>query len=113
MEKRLTKGSSPVLGGVVSGFAEYFNVDPLPLRLLTVALMFLNIFIGFAYIVAWIVMPDYPGETGTAYDRTKSGLIIAGLGVLLLARNFFPQLSFTVIAALALIGLGVYLIVKK
>ena len=113
MSKRLTKGSEPVLGGVISGFAEYFNVDPMPLRLLLVAMMFLNVFVGFAYIVCWAVMPEYPGSTQQTRDRTKSGLAILGLGILLLLKNFFPQLTFTVIVAFALIGLGVYLVVKN
>lgn len=113
MNKRLTKGSEPILGGVASGFSEFFNIDPLPIRLLLVAMMFLNVFTGIAYIVCWIVLPQYDGTITENRDKAKSGLAILGLGILLLLRNFFPQLTFTVIAACALIGLGLYLIIKN
>lgn len=113
MSKRLTKGSEPILAGVASGFAEYFNVDPLPIRLLLVAMMFLNILTGFAYIVCWILMPQHVGSVQKSQDKTRNGLAIIGLGVLLLLRNFFPQISFTIIVACALIGLGIYLVIKN
>ncbi len=112
MKNRLTKGSSPILGGVVSGFADFFGVDPLPLRLLFVGLMFVNVLFGFVYVISWIVMPDYPGTPQKNPDRQKSGFIILVLGVLLLLKNFFPQLTLSVLAAFALIGLGIYLIVQ-
>ena len=113
MNKRLTKGSEPILGGVASGFAEFFDVNVLPIRLLLVAMMFLNIFTGFAYIVCWVVLPQYEGTIVENPDKSKSGLAILGLGILLLLKNFFPQITFTVIAACALIGLGLYMIIKN
>jgi phage shock protein C len=46
-----------VLGGVCSGIANYFDVDPVILRLIF-AVLFLTFGIGFlAYIIAWIVIP--------------------------------------------------------
>ena len=52
-----------ILGGVASGMAHYFRIDPLWIRLIMV-LLFLNVFFGpissmvlIAYIVLWIVIP--------------------------------------------------------
>lgn len=112
MNKRLTKGSEPILGGVVSGFAEYFEVDPMAFRLLFVALTFFSIFFAFAYLICWLVMPNYQGETTPAYDQKKTGLLFIILGILLLLRNFFPQVTLTMILAIGLIGAGLYFILK-
>lgn len=52
-----------ILGGVASGIAHYFGIDPLWVRLIMV-LLFLNVFFGpisgmvfIAYVVLWIVVP--------------------------------------------------------
>ncbi len=53
-----------VLGGVASGIAHYFGIDPLWIRLIIIILFF-NIFLGYglsaivflAYIIMWIVVP--------------------------------------------------------
>jgi phage shock protein PspC (stress-responsive transcriptional regulator) len=62
--KRLLRDEKKrILGGVASGMAYYFGIDPLWVRLIMV-LMFLNVFFGLvsgavfiAYIVLWIVIP--------------------------------------------------------
>ena len=52
-----------VLGGVASGMAHYFNIDPIWIRLLILALFFNIFFWGLsgatllAYIILWIVLP--------------------------------------------------------
>lgn len=60
MAKRLYKGRDKKLFGVCSGLAEYFNVDPLLIRVL-----FVFAFIAFGsglllYIILAIVLPDPP-----------------------------------------------------
>ena len=45
-----------MLGGVCSGLAVYFDIDPVIMRLLFVVLLFMGIGI-IAYIVAWAVIP--------------------------------------------------------
>jgi phage shock protein C len=46
-----------VIGGVCSGVGHYFDIDPVIIRIIMVAL-FLTFGIGFiAYIIAWIVIP--------------------------------------------------------
>ncbi|MEM8894222.1 MAG: PspC domain-containing protein [Bacteroidota bacterium] len=62
--KRLFRdGKRKVLGGVCSGIAHYFSIDPLWIRLLFI-LFFVNVLLGglsgiifIAYIVLWIVVP--------------------------------------------------------
>ena len=57
-----------MLGGVCSGLAAYFNIDPTIIRLITVVLFFLSAStVAIAYIVLWIVMP----EARTPYERMQ------------------------------------------
>jgi len=46
-----------IIAGVCSGIANYFNIDPIIIRLIFVALIFTKGFGVIAYIVLWIVMP--------------------------------------------------------
>lgn len=62
-----------VLGGVASGMAYYFGIDPLWIRLIFLAFLF-NLFflevsglVVLAYIILWIVVP---GKTGLEEDKT-------------------------------------------
>ncbi|MEM5878793.1 MAG: PspC domain-containing protein [Candidatus Aenigmatarchaeota archaeon] len=57
--KRLYRSKNDkVLGGVCAGIGEYFNVDPVIVRLLWILLTF---FWGtglILYIIAWIIIPE-------------------------------------------------------
>ena len=62
--KRLVRDTKrKVLGGVASGIAYYFGIDPLWIRLLILALLFSDIFVSagaitfITYIIFWIVVP--------------------------------------------------------
>jgi len=44
------------LGGVCSGLGDYFNVDPVIIRLAFILLIFAGG--GIAYLVAWIIVPE-------------------------------------------------------
>ena len=51
-------GESRVLGGVCSGMSAYFNIDPVILRILFVALIFLGVGVSaIVYLILWIVVP--------------------------------------------------------
>jgi len=60
--KRLYRSSKEkILGGVAGGMAEYLKVDPVLLRLLWVALVFLSGGFGLIiYIICWIIIPRNP-----------------------------------------------------
>jgi len=60
--KRLYRGKDVMLGGVASGLAEYFDLDPTIVRLLFVLIGFVSG--GFpavlVYLVLWAIMPRNP-----------------------------------------------------
>lgn len=59
MSKRLYRSSSnKMIAGVCGGLAEYFNIDPVIIRLLFVILLLPGGFPGLLpYIIMWIVVP--------------------------------------------------------
>ena len=62
--RRLTlSATDKKIAGVCGGIAEYFNIDPTLVRVITVVLV---LFFGgglLAYLLAWIIMPK-PAPTG-------------------------------------------------
>ncbi len=60
MEKKLTKSNDKHLCGVCGGIAEYINVDPTVVRLLTASFTLLSgVFFGlFVYMLAAIIIPN-------------------------------------------------------
>lgn len=103
-----------ILGGVCSGLGSYFNVDPLWIRLLFAALLFVYGITALIYIVMWIVVPgsyelDEPQGKKMFRDPERkviggvSGGIAAYLGIdIILVRVLFILLTFAG-------GLGVFL----
>ena len=58
MEKRLYRSTKDkILGGLCGGIANYFNIDPVIIRLIFVAVMFLGGWAVLAYIIGWIIVP--------------------------------------------------------
>jgi phage shock protein PspC (stress-responsive transcriptional regulator) len=119
--KRLYRDPAGPIGGVASGFAGYFDVDPVITRLLWIVALFSGI--GFpAYLVCWLVIPKAkvwppPGYGGspasvgpTHQTALLSGLVILGLvaivgtGVDGLGQYLLPA---------ALVGVGVYLLSQR
>ena len=104
-----------ILGGVCAGLGNYFNIDPLWIRLLFAALLFAYGFTVIVYIVMWIVVPgsydlDEPEISKKMFrdPQTKviggvSGGVAAFLGLdLILVRVLFILLAFAG-------GLGLFL----
>ena len=59
--KRLYRsGKDRILGGVCGGIAEYFNVDPVLVRLLWVLISLAWGTGILLYIIAWIIIPGNP-----------------------------------------------------
>jgi phage shock protein C len=140
MNRRLYRSQTEsVLGGVAGGVAEYLDVDPAIVRVIWAVLAILTGGIFFLlYIVMWIVVPLVPegaepaqGETATAGAATASGwnpeptrrvrrrsgsgswifgLILIGLGLYFLAREYLPNVDFDRLWPLGLILLGVVLL---
>lgn len=104
-----------ILGGVCAGLGNYFNIDPLWVRLIFAALLFVYGFIIIVYVVMWVVVPgsyelpepDFGKKMFRDPQRKVlggvSGGIAAYLGIdIILVRVLFILL---VIAG----GLGVFL----
>jgi len=59
MKKLYRSRKNKVLGGVAGGFAEYFDIDPIIMRLVFFALLCTGSFV-LAYLAAWIFVPLAP-----------------------------------------------------
>ncbi len=67
MARRLTRNTKrAVLGGVASGIADYFDVDPVLIRLGFALLCFVNGSGLIAYLICWVVIPAREPEPGEA-----------------------------------------------
>ncbi len=84
-----------MIGGVCGGLGQYFDVDPVIVRLIFLLLLFSGPGI-LAYIVLMIVVPERPlGETeptiSSSFDANRGrqvvALILIGFGLVLLADN--------------------------
>jgi len=51
-----------VFGGIAGGLAQYFNLDPILVRVLFVVITILHGFGILLYIILWIVVPEEPFE---------------------------------------------------
>jgi phage shock protein PspC (stress-responsive transcriptional regulator) len=104
-----------ILGGVCAGLGTYFNVDPLWIRLLFAALLFVYGITALIYVVMWIVVPGSydlaEPEFGKKMFRDPERKVIGGvsggvaayLGIdIILVRVLFILLTFAG-------GLGVFL----
>lgn len=119
-----------VLGGVCSGLANYFEIDPALTRVLF-AIAFLAFSVGFwIYIILWIVMPatkyettaqqlveNADGQETPEKKETKSnksalsaGLILIITGSCFLLGNLVPKFTWRTFWPVALILLGLFLI---
>ena len=58
--KRLTRSNEKMIAGVLSGIADYINIDPSIIRILYVVLSIASI--GFpgliAYLIMWVIIPE-------------------------------------------------------
>jgi phage shock protein PspC (stress-responsive transcriptional regulator) len=83
-----------VIGGVCSGLAKYFNIDPLIVRIAAVALLFAGGISAVAYLAALLLVPDddgtgrpVPGKPGRFGTIAGAVVIVIG-GVVLLDGGF-------------------------
>jgi phage shock protein PspC (stress-responsive transcriptional regulator) len=74
-----------VLGGVCSGLARYFNIDPLIIRIAAVALIFVGGFAVIAYIAALLLVPEDDGTGQPVAGKPGRFSTIAGAVVIVLA----------------------------
>ena len=135
MTKKLYRSKKDsMIAGVCGGIAEYFEIDPTLVRLLTVLVVFLGGAGGIAYIIAWIIIPQNPEqiieseeteeeEGGAEFFHPKGGsddkghiwggLILILLGLFFLAKSLFPRFTFVRFWPLILVITGLILIIQS
>ncbi|MGA2296498.1 MAG: PspC domain-containing protein [FCB group bacterium] len=136
MEKKLYRSQrSKVFGGVAGGLAEYFDIDPVIVRIVFV-IATLGWGVSFLiYIIMWIIIPvkveieemnspqtssfeNYYSNLQAEKTRKKNNLrvivavILIFLGSLWFLENMFPFIRFHFFFPLLLIALGVLIILK-
>lgn len=57
-EKRLVKSQDKMVSGVAAGIAEYFEIDPVLVRLLFVLLLFAGSGGFWIYLILMVIMPE-------------------------------------------------------
>jgi phage shock protein C len=110
-----------MVGGVCGGIARYLDVDPVLLRIATVALVLSGGVGLLVYVVAWIVIPaadaGEPDRTAPPPTNRQSaaiavGAFLVGLGVLLLARHGMPGMGAGMFWPLVVVAAGVFFLVS-
>lgn len=96
-----------IIGGVASGLANYFGIDPVVMRILFVVL-FAPLF--WVYILLWVIIPSQSIETNitkrlyrSADDKVISG-VCGGLAVYLNVGAWVPRLIFALPLIIGLIS---------
>lgn len=125
MPKRLYRSrDNGIIAGVCAGLGDYFDIDPVLIRIIAVILIFPGGVGLIGYIVAWIAMPYPPegeadvvvesGEPAERPDVVKylPGAILIALGVIFLSNRLFWWFDFGVIWPFGLIAIGVILIAR-
>jgi len=120
MGKRLYRSNTDkVIGGVCGGLGEYFEIDPVLIRIITVILVLGTGLALVAYIIGWIIIPkrsegDVPVKEYrySSWHKYLPGLILIGIGAVLLIREFWYWFDLPMLwpVILILVGLGLILI---
>lgn len=139
MDKRLYRSrENRIIGGVCGGLADYFNMDPVIIRLICVLLFFAKAIGVLAYIVCMIIIPEAPMEyrneefsgdvnhdstqwytqnkakSEKDYERNRTifGLVLIGLGAFIFARKLFVWFDYVNFGGILLVLVGLYIIFK-
>lgn len=126
-----------MIAGVCGGLAEYLDIDSAIIRLIWVIFLFAGGAGFWAYIVAWIIIPENPDfkrEEVNMNEKVKMekteeakivdpavqakkekrsyllGLVLIILGAIFLANNFLPALRFDKLWPLIFVAVGLTMI---
>ena len=70
VEKRACRSRDAYLGGVCAGLAEYYDLDPIVVRILTVLITIMTLGLGvLVYVILWVRLP-LEDEAGVLYEIT-------------------------------------------
>jgi len=106
MNKKLKRSrSNRVIAGVCGGVGEYFNIDPVVVRIIWVLIAFMPGGPGFlAYLVCALIIPEDDGviyqeednEVNTNNTIMFLGIAFIVIGGIMLAKIIWPQFAFRV-----------------
>ncbi len=132
MNKLYKSNKDKIFDGVCGGFGEYFNIDPVIIRLLWVVMVIFGGTGVLAYVIAMLIIPKDPDQTadksqGTAIDPTLYshrfwGILLILAGLLLLVGLIGPVggifagvaiVMGSVVWSVLVIGLGLYLFFNR
>lgn len=118
----LRRGADRILGGVCSGLATHFGLEPLVVRVIFLALALLNGAGVLVYVLLWILMPDAEVPAGevrpAAHPSSRAawfGAILIVLGLSALASNlgWFSWWTWSLAGPIVLIGVGLVLLLRR
>lgn len=98
MKKLYRSRQNRVFAGIAGGLGEYFEVDPVVIRLIWLVLIFLGGTGLVAYLIAWLIIPKEPVAVNviSVNERTSNsnhrgkiffGILFILLGLILFARQ--------------------------
>lgn len=118
MNKRLYRSrKDSVIGGVCGGLGEYFEIDPVFIRIIAVLLIFADGVGLLAYLIAWIAIPRKQAEeteqkpvTYHSINRYIPGVILIVIGLIFLMERYYWWWHIDHFWPLLIIALGLFLI---
>jgi len=140
MERRLYRSRrNRVIAGVAGGLGEYFDIDPVFVRVIFVVATFAGASGLLAYVILWIVVPkerfdfqpqpqtqaaegetsmnqgnqDYDHYHHRQHGSMVGGLVLIVLGGLFLADNYLPHFDFSNTWPVILIAIGIGLVLTS
>jgi len=135
MNKRMYRShKEKMIGGVCGGIAEYFDIDPVFVRILFVVAVFAGGSGILGYIICWIIIPQQPytipvtptaaapqeaqpqpapvSEPNNHKGSMTAGIVLIVIGGLFLADNFLPHFHFRDFWPIIMILLGIAILTK-
>jgi phage shock protein C len=127
MDKRLYRSTTnKIVAGVCGGLGEYFNIDPVFVRVIAVILAIIPHGFGIvAYIVAWIIIPK-EREAGAVVEKPVQkqkplspwnkylpGVILIAVGIILLLEDAWYWFHWEDFWPLLLIVAGLFLLLRR
>ena len=136
MNRRIYRSrKESMIAGVCGGLGEYFDIDPVIIRLIFVLLIFAGGAGLIGYIIAWIIIPQAPQDQigsgtktpvetpaagqpeGSEHTRRERGPLFAGfvlitVGLLFLFSNLFRWFHFWELWPVILIVVGLMIVLK-
>jgi len=118
MKKLHRLGGQKKIAGVCAGLGEYFELDPVFLRLFFLVSLFFGGIGALVYLLLWVMVPEKPGADGgggaakglrlSRSDRKIAG-VCGGLGEWLDVDPVFLRVGFVLLSLLCGLGIVVYI----